>query len=252
MLQTVRSAVVMVICMMGNVTAILATSKTLQTPQRAWQKLMRSAAAMVICMMGNVTAILATSKTLQTPQRAWQKLMRSAAAMVICMMGNVTAILATSKTLETPQRAWQKLMRSAAAMVICMMGNVTARPAMSKTLQTPQPAWPTATRRTMSLTLTRTTRKMLPLRMKCKGHLEESCCRCAFSGALVKSLDASSLSRCPSLPHIATTDFLPFFFQVCGGHGHPHGGACHCNPGYVVDPSDETNCLPEGQEGSLP
>lgn len=31
----------------------------------------------------------------------------------------------------------------------------------------------------------------------------------------------------------------------CGGHGHLHGGECHCDSGYRLDPSDPTNCVPE-------
>jgi len=37
--------------------------------------------------------------------------------------------------------------------------------------------------------------------------------------------------------------------QICGGHGHPHGGACHCDGGYITDPSDSTNCIPEASPG---
>lgn len=32
--------------------------------------------------------------------------------------------------------------------------------------------------------------------------------------------------------------------QMCGGHGHPEAGGCHCDSGYIVDPSDNLNCLP--------
>jgi len=32
---------------------------------------------------------------------------------------------------------------------------------------------------------------------------------------------------------------------VCGGHGHPHGNVCHCDPGYQTDPTDPMNCIPQ-------
>lgn len=31
----------------------------------------------------------------------------------------------------------------------------------------------------------------------------------------------------------------------CSGHGHQHGSACHCDPGYRNDPEDPTRCIPE-------
>lgn len=31
----------------------------------------------------------------------------------------------------------------------------------------------------------------------------------------------------------------------CGGHGSAHGSHCHCDPGYVPDPADPLNCIPE-------
>jgi hypothetical protein len=33
--------------------------------------------------------------------------------------------------------------------------------------------------------------------------------------------------------------------EECGGHGHLHGSACHCDDGYQVDPDDSANCIPE-------
>ena len=35
---------------------------------------------------------------------------------------------------------------------------------------------------------------------------------------------------------------------VCGGHGHPEGGKCHCDSGYAVDPADAMNCISESGE----
>ncbi|MEZ4433640.1 MAG: hypothetical protein R3F65_14625 [bacterium] len=33
--------------------------------------------------------------------------------------------------------------------------------------------------------------------------------------------------------------------EECGGHGHLHGDHCHCDPGYMVDPEDPANCVPD-------
>jgi hypothetical protein len=32
---------------------------------------------------------------------------------------------------------------------------------------------------------------------------------------------------------------------VCGGHGHLHGNTCHCDPGYMLDPTNPANCIPQ-------
>lgn len=33
--------------------------------------------------------------------------------------------------------------------------------------------------------------------------------------------------------------------EECGGHGHLHGDHCHCDDGYVQDPNDASQCIPE-------
>lgn len=33
--------------------------------------------------------------------------------------------------------------------------------------------------------------------------------------------------------------------KECGGHGHLHEGTCHCDPGFIVDPTDATLCISE-------
>lgn len=32
--------------------------------------------------------------------------------------------------------------------------------------------------------------------------------------------------------------------EECGGHGELHGDHCHCDPGYSLDPEDQTRCIP--------
>ncbi len=33
--------------------------------------------------------------------------------------------------------------------------------------------------------------------------------------------------------------------EVCGGHGHLHGDACHCDAGYRLNPQDPRDCIPQ-------
>lgn len=54
---------------------------------------------------------------------------------------------------------------------------------------------------------------------------------------------ANGESLCtPSLSLSAKMEEIPV---ECGGHGHSHGDHCHCDPGYVEDPKDPMNCIPQ-------